>query len=294
MLRMKVIIICPNQANGVPVLADSRPLLTLPFLGAPLICHWLDYLAGLGVKEARLITTDDVDLIQEQTGSGSRWGLTVEICHELRELTPTEARKRYRPDYETDWLPAGDVLEANCLPGLAEEKPFHSYESYFKALGAWLNIMGNTKRIGRKQIQPGVWVGRRTRIASSAQLRGPCWIGDNVRIGPNTIVGPNAFLEDEVVVEGACEVAESWVGPATFVGTLTELKHSLAWGNILINWKSGSHISITDSFLLSSLVQTRNAGLRKKAVRKLAGGSETSPLSRPIEAVISLAQKFQS
>lgn len=287
---MKTILICPNQANGITVLADSKPVVTLPFLGERFICYWLHHLATEKFKEVRIITTDPVDQIQEFTGSGSRWGVKVEIFHEVRELTPAEARKRYRPAYESDW-PAepNDVIVADHFPGVQGHKLFESYAHWFKAMSLWLPQLTATRRVGPKEIAPGVWAGRRTRIAKSAKVLAPCWIGDNVQIGADAVIGPMVFLEDQVVVEARSMIFNSWVGPETFVGTLTELKDSLAWGTLLINWKNGSHTHIPDPFLLASLSEQTPGKTTTSSLAKVV----RRPLSRPFEAVAALAQKLQ-
>jgi NDP-sugar pyrophosphorylase family protein len=287
---MKTILICPNQANGIPVLADSKPLVTLPFLDERFISYWLQHLAEEKNREERLISTIPVNTIEEFTGNGSRWGLKLEFFHEVRELTPTEARRRYRPTYENDW-PAepNDVIVADHFPGVPGHKIFESHAHWFKGMGLWLPQLNATRRVGLREIEPGVWAGRRTRIARSARLLAPCWIGDNVRIGPDAFIGPMAFLEDQVVVDSRSMIVNSWVGPETFVGTLTELKDSLAWGTLLINWKTGSHTQIPDPFLLASLADDQG----KKAAKSTFARVVQRPFIRPFEAVAALAQKLQ-
>ncbi len=287
---MKAIIICPNQANGIPVLADSRPLVTLPFLGESFLSYWLQHMAAERCKEVRIITTEPVSDIYAVTGSGSRWGLKIEIFHEVRELSPAEARKRYRPSYETDW-PAepNDVIIADHFPGVPGHLVFESYASWFKALGLWLPQLTATKRVGTRELEPRVWVGRRCKIAKDAKLLPPCWLGHNVHIGPSALVGPMAFLEDRVVIDKDATVTNSWVGPDTFVGTLLELKDSLAWGALLVNWKTASHTIIPDPFLMASLAENPRD---RKPEGKLAKLSQCA-LVRPFEAVLSLAQKLQ-
>jgi carbonic anhydrase/acetyltransferase-like protein (isoleucine patch superfamily) len=237
------------------------------------------------------VASDPVDAITEQTGDGSRWGLKVEVFHEVRDLTAEEARKRYKPHYEKDWAPEPlDVIEANHLPGLPDEKLFSSYESWFRALLAWLPFITRSKRIGMRELLPGVWVGRRTKISRQAKLCGPCWIGDHVQIGKDALIGPNSLLEDQVVVDMGATIQNSWVGPETFLGALSELRDSLAWGNLLINWKTGSHTEVPDRFLLSSLTE------RKDREEASAGEPAVAqpPLARRFGSVISLAQKLQS
>jgi len=150
--------------------------------------------------------------------------------------------------------------------------------------------VGQSKRVGVREIAPGVWVGRRTKIARSAQLVGPCWIGDHVQIGRNAVVGPNSFLEDQVVIDEGCNIENSWVGPETFLGALAELKGSLAWGNLLVNWRNGSTTLVPDPFLLSSLSDEER---EEKLAVKQPAETAPSPLARGIGGVISLAQKMQ-
>lgn len=290
---MKTILICPNETNGITILSERSPVANLPFLGESFLGYWLEHLASRGAKEVRLVTSDDPDYIRESVGNGARWGVSLEIFHEVRELSAAEARKRYRPAYETDWLPE-DVIEADHLPGMPEHKIYSSYANWFKGLSLWMPFVAQSKRIGLKEIQPGVWAGRKRKIASSVTFKGPCYIGDNVRIGKDSVVGPFAFIEDNSVIDQSVEICNSWIGPDTFLGALTRVHESLGWGSLLINWKSGSHIVVPDSFLMSSLTKDRWSAAKARASEKAAESTSTSPLSRPIEAVISLAQKLQS
>jgi NDP-sugar pyrophosphorylase family protein len=291
---MKTILLCPNQASGIPVLADAKPAAALPFLGEPFISHWLHELAARKTKEVRLITSDAPEILEALVGDGSRWGLATEVLYESRDLKPDEARKKHRPAYEHDWAPAPfDVIEADHFPGAPEHKLFSSYEHWFAAFALSLPHVVARQRIGLREVQPGVWVGRRSRIASSAKLEGPCWIGENVRIGKNAVIGPNAFIEDQTVIDAACTVTNSWVGPNTFLGSLTELNGSLASGNLLVNWKTGSHTLVPDPFLMASLARGRK---QHEAARETIV-SETAPeprLARAFSRVIPLSQKLQS
>jgi NDP-sugar pyrophosphorylase family protein len=289
---MKTILICPNQAHGLTVLADIKPIPTLPILGEPFICYWMDHLAAQKFKEVRIVTSDPAEVITEYVGDGSRWGLKVEVFHEVRDLGAEEARKRYKPAYEKDWAPEPlDVTEANHLPGLPEEKPFTSYADWFQILPRWLPIIAQSKRIGMREISPGVWVGRRTKISKEARLTGPCWIGDHVQIGKSGIIGPNSFLEDQVVVDVSASIENSWVGPETFLGALAELKDSLAWGSTLVNWKTGSHTVVPDPFLLSSLSDRRE---RDEAPVRQPTEIAQPGLARRLGSVFSFAKNLQS
>ncbi len=290
---MKTILICPNQATGLTVLADLKPLPTIPLLGEAFICYWMNHLATQKFSEVRILTPDSIESLTEYTADGSRWGLKIEVFHEIRELTPAEARKRYKPSYEEDWAPEPlDVIEADHLPGLPGHKLFTSYESWFQSLLLWLPLITQSKPVGMRELAPGVWVGRRTKISREAKLIGPCWIGDHVQIGRDTVIGPNSFLEDRVVVDNSACIENSWIGPETFLGALAELKGSLAWGNVLINWKTGSSTVVPDPFLMTSLSdrKERDESPAAEVEKRLA----QPPLARRLSNVISFAQKLQS
>jgi len=240
----------------------------------------------------RIITSDRAEVITEYVGDGSRWGLKVEVFHEVRDLQAEEARKRYRPPYEKDWAAEPrDVIEADHLPGLPEQKIFNSYSDLFRALPLWLPFVARSKRIGVRELAPNVWVGRRTRISRDANLVGPCWIGDHVQIGKNAVIGPNSFLEDQVVVDAGASIENSWVGPETFLGALAELKDSFAWGSTLINWKTGSNTVVPDPFLLSALSDRRD---RDEAPARQTTEISQPGLARRLGSVISFAKNLQS
>lgn len=288
---MNILLICPNQASGIAALADSRTVATLPFLGEQFICYWMRHLASRQFTHATIITTDPVEELLDLVGDGSRWGMKVDIRSEVRELTVEEARKRHGAASGAGHWPAppDDVVEMDHLPEMPGHKLFASYKSFFQALDLWLPRVAETKRIGLREIQPGVWVGRKTLISRTATLIAPCWIGENARIGKSAVVGPHSYLEDRVVLDENSETSNSWIAPDTFVGALTQVKDSLAWGDLLINWRTDSHTRVPDSFLMSSLADQKSREPKRAAARPVK-----DRLARPFAPVISLAQKMQS
>lgn len=290
---MKTILICPSSKENIAHITENTPPVTLPFFGENFICYWMQHLAARNIREVRILANDRPEQIQAVVGDGSRWGMTVEVLKELKDLDIKEARKLHKPAYENDWAAEPeDVMVIDHLPGLPGIKPFTSYTAWFSAMAEWMPKLAETSRIGLKQLSPGIWVGRRAVISREAKLIAPCWIGDNVRIERGAVVGPFAFLEDQVVADVACEINHSWVGPDTFVGELTKVENSLAWGSSLVNWKSGSHLLVPDSFLMCSLSRQKSRKPRQLAPKKLVVAVQ-SGLSRPWEAVMSMAQKIQ-
>src|SRR5262249_6206922 len=105
------------------------------------------------------------------------------------------------------------------------------------------------------EIKPGVWVSLRARVARSAELRAPCWIGPHTVVGNETIIGPMAVIENRVMIGAHVEVTNSVIAPETFLAEMTQLKDSVADGSILINWRTASCTRVPDAFIMCSLAK---------------------------------------
>jgi hypothetical protein len=73
------------------------------------------------------------------------------------------------------------------------------------------------------------------------------------------VLGPNTVVEDGAFIEPGAAIAQSWIGPDTFVGKFAEITESLASGSTLLNWKTNSVLEVPDPFLLCSLRRPRLA-----------------------------------
>jgi hypothetical protein len=266
---MKTLLICPAIRPAVPHLAEDGPLVTAPILGECLVCHWIEHVAARGAREVLVVASDRADQVRAAVGSGSRWGVKIEVLSASFEPTAAEAAATYRPrqaETSAHWLPAPlDVVPMSHLPSRPDLPLFDSYAGWFAALLAWMPQAITPVRIRVSELLPGIWVGRRARVSPQAQLLAPCWIGDQVFVEPGAIVGPGAIVEDRAVIERDARVVQSWVGPDTLVGRMTAVSHSLAWGSLLTNWQTDSSLHVPDPFLLCSLAHplaTPSAGGR--------------------------------
>jgi NDP-sugar pyrophosphorylase family protein len=250
---MKAILICPDERAGVAALAESAPLSNVPFLGQSLVEYWLAHLAALGAKEVLVLAVDRPDQVRACVGDGARWGLQVIVQPEKRERTLEEARSKHQ-ELPATWLPApNDVNLMDHLPGLPQLPLITNYADWFAAARAFMPQALTPDRIGVREVKPGVWVGLQTHVAADAQLIAPCWIGERAWIEAGAVIGPNAVLEREVFVARGAEVSHSVIGPQTFVGQFTEVRNSIAWGSMLVNWERDSCLRVTDEFLLCAL-----------------------------------------
>ena len=291
---MKSLLISPAERPTVAALAEPTPLALLPVMGKLLVAYWLEYLADLGIREVRILATDRPEQIRAAVGTGARWGMEVEVIPALRELTVSEARAKYRPKEETDW-PAQphDIILMDRFPGLPNLPLFESYSSWMTAVQAWLPNSATRHRVGVREIQPGVWVGLRSRIPDSAKLRGPCWIGENVWVGANTKVGPYAVLENRVVVESGVEITNSLIGSETLVGEMAEIKDALANGSTLVNWRTGSRTTVPDALLMCSLAGRKRRQKMSNPLGRLLAGV-VMLFTSPIAAIFVLTAKVRN
>lgn len=256
---MKSLLICPSDRPAVAHLADHAPLATAPLLGRCLLEYWIESLAARGVTAITVLASDRPLHVRAVTEAGARWGISVEVVPESRELSVEEARAKYRPAAATDWLAGDDVVLMEYLPGQKEFPLFESYAGWFAALQAWMPHAATPARIGVYMVEPGIWIGLHAQISPLARLQAPCWIGESVIVGPDAVIGPNAILDDCVIVENGAVVAHSVIGPGTFVGEMISVQNSLAHGSLVINWQNGSSLQVPDAFFLCGLDARRFA-----------------------------------
>lgn len=268
---MKALLICPADRPAVARLSERQPLVLAPLLGRSPLELWIEALALAGAKHLLILAADRPHVVRHAVGDGRRWGLRIEVIPTPRELPVEEARQKYRPPSATDWL-AEDVVTIDHLPGCPDLPLFDHYAGWFAAARAWLPHAATPGRIGLREVSPGVWIGLRAEVHPRAQLVAPCWIGDYVRVAADAQIGPGAILDDRVVVDVGARVAESSIGPDTYVGKYVSVERSLASGATLVNWRNGSHVEVPDAFLLGRLAPGDRAVQRTSVPGRIAAG----------------------
>jgi len=266
---MNALLICPSDRLGVECLSQSQSLSVWPLLGTPLAAHWIEHLTGRGARRIKLITARRAEELRAVVGDGARWGVSVEVISESHELTPEEARAKHGP--------ADEVFVADSLPEAPDRPLFTSYARFFGALEHAFFSLAGRGRVGAREIQPGVWAGLRTQVGADVVFEAPCWLGEDVHVDRDVRLGPWSILEDRVWVGAGAEVSGSIIGADTSLGVATSLRHSIAFGDNLIDWKTGSVAKVADSFLLCDLRATPFRQRIRRIFARLAEAATPEP-----------------
>jgi hypothetical protein len=252
---MNMVLICPAKCRNVAALAELLPLALQPVLGKPLIEHWLEQVVASGAREVSIVAADRPRQILDFVGDGARWGVRIDVQSEFDGFPAAAGRNGGDGNGAfSQEAGAGAVVSLDHLPQQPDLPLFASYAAWFAAVINWIpRAAASPNRLGVREIRPGVWAGLHTRVSAGAELRAPCWLGEHVFVGSGAILGPMAVVEDRVLVEPGAKITDSIIGPETFVGEMTEVGSSLAWGDTLVNWKLNSLLKVPDTFLLRSL-----------------------------------------
>jgi hypothetical protein len=285
---MKALLICPSFRFALQQLSSDGPIVTVPILGECLVTHWIEHLAGLGARHIRILAAEGLAEIREKVGDGARWGVELEVTAVREEPTVAQATATHRPAGEAGWLAEPHaIVFMDHLPGRPDLPMLSSHAGWFAALTGWLPHALTPSRMRVSQPRPGIWIGRRAHISATAQLIAPCWIGDQVFIEPGAIVGPGVIVEDRSVIESEARVTQSWVGPDTFVGPMTSVMSSFAWGQNLTNWRTDSSLRVPDPFLLCSLAPPSLAPVVEPSARTAPASSRAA--NHPLKWISALA-----
>ena len=283
---MKALLICPSRRPAIPHLCAFGPLATTPMFGDCLVGHWVEHLAAMGARQIHIVAAEGAEQVGAAVGDGARWGVRITVVAAGAEPTRGEAENLYRPRGEAGWLPAPfDVVTMTHLPCCDHLPLFESYANWFGALLAWTPLALTPSRVRVMQVRPRIWIGSRSSVSPKAELNAPCWVGDQACIEAGAVIGPGTIIEDRSIVAGRSSVRQSWIGPDTFVGPMTSVTSSLAWGSRLINWQTDSSLHVPDPFLLSSLTSLKSMAATDRFGRALGANGRTVPQDTLITAL---------
>ena len=252
---MNAVLICPDTREAAGFARRMKPLALLPIMGRALLDLWLEKLASDGVKHVTILAADRPDQIRRAIGNGGRWGIKITVIPVACEPSIEQARL-FAADSHTR------VLKLDTLPALPQMPLWESTEGLFDVMMKKFGHVEAESHLTMRRISSDVFISTRAHISPTAIIEGPAWIGPQVIIGPEAHIMPGSIIESAAYIDRQATVRGSWIGPKTYVGAMTEVSHSFAWGSGLENWRLGSFLEVTDDFLLASLKHQPFGGAR--------------------------------
>lgn len=101
--------------------------------------------------------------------------------------------------------------------------------------------------------EPGVWIGRNTRLHPTARITAPVYLGANCDIGKGVTMGPSAVVEDDCLIDDGVNAANCLVLSSSRVGEGLDLNNTVMCGTKVFNTKINAAIDICDDVLASDL-----------------------------------------
>ncbi len=102
-----------------------------------------------------------------------------------------------------------------------------------------------------KQIAEGIWTFRNNSIHPSVKIAPRFYINENCKIEKEVQIGPDVVMGRGVVVDQSATIQDLLILDNTYVGRLLNIQSKIVLKNLVIDIKSGEHITITDKFLLA-------------------------------------------
>src|SRR5436190_19319242 len=101
---MKALLITPDDRMQVTQLTRFQPLAAINFLGKPFLHYWIEYLVEAGATEIKILSSDRPEQVRSIVGDGCQWGVRITLFPQSHELTPAEARAKYRLPKPDGWM----------------------------------------------------------------------------------------------------------------------------------------------------------------------------------------------
>ena len=242
-------LLIPDWSSLDQLWENPNPFCLWPVGHEPLIAHWMDEAVAQEVDCIEIYTADRPAEIRAFLSNGDYWSRElsiIPIAHD--DLAPEDA------------IPVVGLPRHNKLSNQLGESRGALLQHWLTLNHQWLEGLDDYSLKIEVQREPGGWIGPHTRIHPSAKLKPPYWIKGKCDIGAGAQIGPFASIAHNVIVDANATITESFVLPNTLVGRNTSLDRVVVDGNLLLDSKRGSRVTITDAFILSDI-----SGRLKKA-----------------------------
>jgi hypothetical protein len=169
-------------------------------------------------------------------------------------------------------------------PSLEVRRPLRmdTFAGIIAAHRAVLSKESRTLPLGRES-EPGVWVGRKTRLHPTVQFFPPVSVGDNCVVGAGVRLGPHATLVGDCLLDDHAAVSHSVIFPGSYIGPGIDLEDVIVDQKYLIHIRGGRALLVAEDFILGSLAASPSWE-RSPSLLARAAGLLSPLLARPHSA----------
>lgn len=139
-----------------------------------------------------------------------------------------------------------------------------------------------------RELVPGVTVGRKTQLPTSAIKGRPVFVGSRCRVAADAELMSEVVVSSDVVIDRRATLRSAVIMPHTYIGELVEVADAIVAGRTLIHVETGAVTRVTDSFLLAS-VRTQNVTSPLRTLADSVGAILLLLLSIPLWPVALIA-----
>ncbi|MDX2034216.1 MAG: hypothetical protein SF339_26310 [Blastocatellia bacterium] len=171
------------------------------------------------------------------------------------------------------WIPAEQLLslsasldeaglELNLLAAAAEAGRVEKVETVHSARSCEALLTSQYEMLNRgggaglsqcREIAPGIWIGRHSRVHPQANLFAPLLIDDYCQIEAGAVIGPNAVIGHGSLIECGSVLEDALVLPQSYVGEGLHLKQTVIAGRRLYSARNRMLVDVADRAILDDL-----------------------------------------
>lgn len=285
------------QPHGLAAFANPRAPYSsrMPILGNDVLQSWMERVRKLGVQSLWLASGAGVEKTTSALAEFARQGIERLLVIELKSYAEMDLADlvRFHCERRSPVTEAHDaagqlgvrLLDRPALHATAEKEdsscsPTGSAQTPYQFSGYSKRILSAKERqelVGDgltgacamrpmgTQIREQVWIGEGVKVATSARVTGPTYIGARTIIRAGATIGPFASVERDCVVDCGTTVERSTVLPNTYLAPGLLIRNGLVDGGRL------EHLG------LGATADLESAGLGSRIPRRASWRASFSP-----------------
>lgn len=229
---------CDDECAWADEFFPGKSIAALPVCGKPIVCYALDELSRQGVEEVLILDRVYDGELAADICFGDKWGMRISYSGYDGSGDEADLRKRYAA-----FIGDNDVVFV--LHNLVGNHAITSIGAFFNANLQLLDDPGECVIPGYSA-EAGVHIGTDVAIRTGAEVQGPVFLGDMVRIGRGSTVVGNSVLCDGCAIDEGTYLSGSIIFPRTYIGRRVELIRKIVFGRRIIDPDAGVFVDIEE------------------------------------------------